>query len=91
MFFLTDCGPEKILKKLVGRTDVEDALSRLDMLTKEESLTVMVKNLEVTQHIDGIIHDIDINVKGVARGVDNGMQHFLSVVMHVLSHFPFVS
>jgi hypothetical protein len=66
-FVLTDCGPEKILKKLVGRTDVEDALSRLDMLTKEESLMVMVKNLEVTRHIDGVVHDIDINLKGVAH------------------------
>ncbi|KAH9984811.1 hypothetical protein BJV77DRAFT_158988 [Russula vinacea] len=69
---------KKILKKLVGRTEVEDALSRLNMLTKEESLMVMVRNLEVAHHIDGVVHDIDINVKGtwkgiegVARGVDN--------------------
>ena len=66
-FFLTNCGPEKILRKLVGRMDVEDALSRLDMLTKEENLMVMVKNLEVTHHIDGVVHDIDINLKGVAH------------------------
>ena len=91
MFFLADCGPEKILKKLMGRTEVEDALSRLDMLTKEESLMAVVRNLGVTHHIDGVVHDIDDNVKGVARSVDNGTQHFLCVVMHTPSLFPFAS
>jgi hypothetical protein len=28
--------PEAYLKKLVGRTDIEDALKRLDNLTREE-------------------------------------------------------
>jgi hypothetical protein len=95
---MADRSSEKILKKLVGRTEVEDALSRLNMLTKEESLMVMVRNLEVAHHIDGVVHDIDINVKGtwkgiegVARGVDNGTQHSLFVVMHIPSPFRFVS
>ena len=43
-------GSEKILKKLVGRTDVEDALSWLDMLTKEENLMMVARNPEVTHH-----------------------------------------
>ena len=95
---MADRSSEKILKKLVGRTEVEDALSRLNKLTKEESLMVMVRNLEVAHHIDGVVHDIDINVKGtwkgiegVARGVDNGTQHSLFVVMHIPSPFRFVS
>ena len=95
---MADRSSEKILKKLVGRTEVEDALSRLNMLTKEESLMAMVRNLEVAHHIDGVVHDIDINVKGtwkgiegVARGVDNGTQHSLFVVMHIPSPFRFVS
>ena len=95
---MADRSSEKILKKLVGRTEVEDALSRLNMLTKEESLMVMVRNLEVAHHIDSVVHDIDINVKGtwkgiegVARGVDNGTQHSLFVVMHIPSPFRFVS
>ncbi len=61
--FLADYGSEKFLKKLVGRKDVEDAVSRLDMLTKEESLMVMARNLEVTHRIDGVVHDVDSNVK----------------------------
>jgi hypothetical protein len=126
MLFFADCDSEKILKKLVGKTDVEDALLRLDMLTKEESLMMVVRNLEVTHHVDGVVHDvdgnvkatkamteniddnvkatkvhmdatrviiedIDDNVKAVARGVDNGTQHFLSVIMHILTLYPVVS
>jgi hypothetical protein len=62
-FLLTDCVSEKILKKLMGRKDIEDALSRLDMLTKEENLMAMMRNLEVTHHIDAAICDVDGNVK----------------------------
>ena len=85
-FLLADLDIEKILRRLVGKTDVEDALSRLDALTKEESLMVVVRNLEVTHHVDGVVHEIDNNVKGiegqvegvaaVARSVDSGTQHF---------------
>jgi hypothetical protein len=59
------------------------------MLTKEESLMAVVRNLGVTHHIDGVVHDIDLNVKGVARGVDNGTQRFLSVVMHITDSLSF--
>ena len=63
MDLLVDCRSEKILKKLVGRTDVEDALSRLDMLTKEETSMMVMRNLEVTQHVESVFHDVDGNVK----------------------------
>jgi len=120
----------------VGKTDVEDALLRLDTLTKEESLMMVLRNLEVTHHVDGVVHDVDGNVKatkvltedindnvkatkvhihdvdsnikaikvlveniddnvkgieggieGVARSVDKGAQHFLSVFMYILTHY----
>ena len=100
-FLLADLGIEKILRKLVGKTDVEDALSRLDALTKEESLMVVVRNLEVTHHVNGVVHEIDSNVKGiegqvegvaaVARSVDCGTQHFLSVNMRILTLIHIVS
>ena len=61
---------EKVLNKLAGRTDVEDAVLQLDHLTKEESLMVVVRNLEVTHRVDGnveatkvLTEDIDDNVK----------------------------
>jgi hypothetical protein len=107
------------MKKLVGRKDVEDALLRLDMLTKEESLMMLARNLEVTHHVDGVVHDVDGNVKatmaltegiddnlkvtkvlvednakgieGVARSLDNGTQHFLSVLMLIPTLSPIVS
>ncbi len=53
-------GAEKILKKLAGRTDVEDAVLQLDMLTKEESLMVVVRNLEVTHRIPQFIYNAGV-------------------------------
>ncbi len=66
----TDYGKEQLLKKLAGRRDVENALQRLDTLTKEEGLMAAARNLEVTHRVDDnvatikeAIHDIDSNVK----------------------------
>jgi len=41
----------KFMKRLMGRTGVEDALQRLDRLTQEETRTTVAKNLEVTHSI----------------------------------------
>jgi hypothetical protein len=43
---------ETVLKRLVGQTNVEDALLRLDTLTKEESLMTAARNLQITHRID---------------------------------------
>jgi len=75
--FLADYETEKLMKRIAGRTDVEDALERLDMLTKEENLMTATRNLEVTHRVDvnvmatqdkvttieEVIHDVDGNVK----------------------------
>ena len=60
----------KFLKRLVGKTELEDALERLDTLTKEETLMAVTRNLEVAHHVDvnmtavkRIVHNIDGNVK----------------------------
>jgi hypothetical protein len=52
---LAHYGTENILKKLVGRKDVEDALQKLDTLTNEETSMTLATNLKVT-------HDVDSNV-----------------------------
>jgi hypothetical protein len=44
-------GSEKVLKRLAGKTDVEDAVSRLDGLTKDENLVVVAKSLECTRYL----------------------------------------
>jgi hypothetical protein len=58
------------MKRLAGRTDIEDALQRLDALTKEEGLMTSARNLEVT-------HQVGLDVKvveGVARNVDDNVK-----------------
>jgi archaellum component FlaC len=64
---LTEECSEKYLKKLIGRTDIEDGLKRLDKLTQEESRMAAAENLKVA-------HAVDERVKGVAdtvAGIDN--------------------
>jgi hypothetical protein len=39
---------EKYLRKLIGKTDIEDALKRLDKLTNEEVRMVAAQVLEAT-------------------------------------------
>jgi len=50
------------MKKLIGRTDVEDALKRLDKLTNDEALMAVAQNLKAT-------HNVDQRVRGVANTV----------------------
>jgi hypothetical protein len=51
------------LKKLIGRTEMEDALKRLDKLTQEEARMAAAQNLKAT-------HIVDERVKGVADTVE---------------------
>jgi len=55
------------MKKLMGRNDVEDALLRLDSLTKEECLMVAARNLDVTHHVDRVIRDVHGNLKATRK------------------------
>ena len=60
---------EKYGKRLIGRTDMENALKRLDKLTQEEARMAVAQNLKAT-------HTIDERVRGVANAVvvvDNGV------------------
>jgi len=66
---MADHEIEKFMKRIVGRTDVEDALARLDMLTKEENLMTAARNLEVIHRVDDkvttieeVVHNVDCNV-----------------------------
>ena len=54
--------PEKYGKRLIGRTDVEDALKRLDKLTDEEARMAIAENLRAT-------HAVDERVRGVTEQV----------------------
>ena len=70
VLFLADYGSEKLSKKLIGKRDVEDALLRLDLLTKEESLMAMAINLEVAHHVDGNVNEIKV----LAEDIDDKVQ-----------------
>lgn len=68
--FVADSDTEKVLKRLVGRKEVEDAVLRLDTLTKEENVMIAARNLEITHRVDGnveaskvLTENIDNNVK----------------------------
>jgi archaellum component FlaC len=50
------------MKRLVGRTDIEDALMRLDRLTQEEARMAVAQNLMAT-------HTVDERVRKVANTV----------------------
>ena len=55
---------EKFGKKLIGRTDMEDALKRLDKLTQEEVRMAVAQNLKAT-------HAVDEKVANMAVAIDN--------------------
>ena len=56
---------EKYLKKLIGKTDIEDALKRLDKLTNEEVRMVTAQVLEATHTVEDRVLDVDNRVAGV--------------------------
>jgi hypothetical protein len=51
----TEPRPERFLKRLAGRTDIEDALKRLDRLTEEEARMAAVENLKISHSVRNIV------------------------------------
>jgi hypothetical protein len=69
---------EKFIKRLAGRTDVEDALERLDTLTNEENLMTVTRILEVTHNVDvnvteikEVMRDVHGNVVELGQRIDD--------------------
>ena len=62
MSLLAKLCSEKYAKKLIGRTDIEDTLKRLDKLTQEEAWMGIAQNLKAT-------HTVGESVRGVADKV----------------------
>ena len=57
----TELAVEKFLKKLAGRTDLEDAVKRLDYLTQEEARMALAEVLKIA-------HTVRDDVKVVIEG-----------------------
>jgi len=77
---------EMIFKRLLGNTDVEDALAQLDTLTKEENLMTVARTLQVTHHVDdnvtlikGAVHNVDGDVKATKELTHHVDQNVLSI------------
>jgi methyl-accepting chemotaxis protein len=66
---LTERFSEKYLKKLIGRTDIEDALKRLDRLTQEEARMAAAQVLKVTNTVDDRVADVGDGLKEVNEQV----------------------
>jgi hypothetical protein len=57
------------LKRLAGRTDLEDALKRLDKLTQAEARMAIAQNLRATQNVDDRVKGVNDEVKEVSDKV----------------------
>jgi archaellum component FlaC len=65
---------EKFLKKLIGKTDTEDALKRLDKLTNEEVRMATAQVLRAAHTIDDRLRVVDdrvLNVDDRVAGIDD--------------------
>ena len=63
-----DSLSEKYLKKLLGKTDIEDALNMLDKLTQEEVRMATAQLLTLTHGVDDNVKDIGDTVRVVHDG-----------------------
>jgi hypothetical protein len=65
---LTEDYSEKYLKRLAGRTDLEDALKKLDKLTQEEARMAITQNLRATQNVDDKVKEVNDRVAELIGG-----------------------
>jgi len=72
----------KYLKKVAGRTDIEDALARLDRLTEEEARMAAAQCLKATH----VVHDGVICVDNHIQQVDDRVQGVGSDVQQIDMH-----
>ena len=62
---------EKYLKKLIGNTEAEDSLQRLDKLTHEEARMASAELLKVTHRVEGKVKGVDDKVQDVRSDVQD--------------------
>jgi archaellum component FlaC len=62
------------MKRVIGRTDVEDALKKLDKLTDEEARMAVAQNLKATRNVNERVRGVGDTVVAVdnrVAGVDD--------------------
>ena len=62
---VTERCSEKYAKRLIGKTDLEDALKKLDGLTQEEARMTTVANLRATHAVDERVREVTERVLSV--------------------------
>ena len=55
----------KYVKRLIGRTDIEDALGRLDRLTQDEVRMAAAQGLKATHEVEDKVQGVSTKVQGV--------------------------
>ena len=60
---------EKYARKLIGRTDIEDALKRLDKLTHEEARMATAENLKATRAVGETVRGVADEVVAIDNRV----------------------
>ena len=59
------------MKRLAGRTDLEDALKKLDRLTQEEARMAVAENLRVTHSVRDEVKMVDGKVESVGGKIED--------------------
>ncbi|KAF8464188.1 hypothetical protein DFH94DRAFT_848875 [Russula ochroleuca] len=62
-------GLKKYLKKVMGNTDIEDSLARLDKLTQEEARMASAELLKITQGVDDRVKNVQGKIQDVRSDV----------------------
>ena len=86
--FAEGCCSEKYMKKLIGRTEIEDALKRLDKLTQEEAQMAAAQNLKATNNVDKRVEgvtDMVVAIDNRVAGVDDRVRVVDNKVMEVIA------
>ena len=76
------------MKKLIGRTEIEDALKRLDKLTQEEARMAAAQNLKATNTVDKRVEgvtDMVVAIDNRVAGVDDRVRVVDNKVMKVIA------
>ena len=70
------CYSETFLKKLVGRTDIKDALQRLEVVTLEEARMAAAESLKA-------IHGVDANVQDALKAIEDRLRGMEGILQGV--------
>ncbi len=63
---MAECATEKFAKKLLGESEIEGVLQRLDRLTQDEARITVAQTL-------GVVHGLVGNVKEIMDGAERSL------------------